>query len=113
MKKIETSLETLKADISAFYKVDQHHFIIMNGVDLGENMELQWFFCDYAPPCNMTMFHTIAAHGATIPSIKSIIPASWAAEAELVDLLDLVIENTEKGFVLEQDSIQSPLRKNK
>jgi len=48
-----------------------------------------------------------------IPSITDIVPSAWVAEAELVDLIDIKIENTEKGFVLEPDSETGPLRKKK
>jgi hypothetical protein len=48
-----------------------------------------------------------------VPSMKSIITSAWVAEAELVDLIDIKIEDTEKGFVLEPDSEQAPLRKKK
>ena len=45
--------------------------------------------------------------------MKSIIGSAWVAESELVDLVDINIENTEKGFVLEADSEYAPLRKKK
>lgn len=112
MKKIETTLETLKADIGAFYKVDEHHFMVMNAVDLGDNkLELQWFFADYAQPCEVTMFSTTTDAGVQIPSINSIVVSAWVAEVELVDLMGIDIENAQKGFVLEDDFEGSPLRK--
>jgi Ni,Fe-hydrogenase III component G len=114
MKKIETSLDKLHSDISNFYKFDLHHFIVMNAVDLGnEKMELQWFFCDYAHPCETTMFQTVAGSNDLIPSIKDIVHPAWVGEAELVDLLGLNIENTSKGFVLEADFDGAPLKKKK
>jgi hypothetical protein len=48
-----------------------------------------------------------------IPTIKDIVPSAWVAEAELVDLMDIKIENTKKGFVLEPDLESGPLRKKK
>ena len=113
MKKVETTLENLKSDIGNFYKVNQHHFIVMNAVNAGEKMELQWFFCDYAHPCEVTMFHTIIDPSVEIPSICGTVVSAWAAEAELVDLMDLKIENASKGFVLEADFDGAPLRKKK
>lgn len=113
MKKIETTLETVKSDIGNFYKANAHHFIVMNAVDLGEKMELQWFFSDYAQPCDVTMFHTQSDPNIRIPSIVSVVPSAWVAEAELVDLMGIEIENAQKGFVLESDSLQQPLRKKK
>lgn len=113
MKKIETSLETLKSDIGNFYKVNEHHFMVMNAVDMGEKMELQWFFSDYAHPCAVTMFHTLVDPNVLIPSINSIVASAWVAEAELVDLMGIEIENAKKGFVLDIDGKAQPLRKKK
>lgn len=113
MKKIETSLQNLKSDIGNFYKVSEHHFMVMNAVDLGEKMELQWFFCDYAHPCGITMFYTQCDPAELIPSINDIVASAWVAEAELVDLMGIEIENAQKGFVLESDSLEKPLRKKK
>ncbi len=113
MKKIETSLAALRDDIRSFYKEDKHHFIVMNGVDLGTKMELQWFFSDYAHPCEVTMFYTATDYTETIPSIGEIVKSAWATEAEFTDLMGMNVENTKKGFVLDLDSEQAPLRKNK
>ena len=113
MKRIETSLDNLKKDISSFYNPALHHFIVMNAVDLGEKMELQWFFCDYAHPCDITAFCTQTNPDTEIPSIKDIVVSAWVAEAELVDLMNLKIEGTQKGFVLEPDFEVGPLRKKK
>lgn len=112
MKKVETTLTHLKRDIENFYRPDQHHFIVMNAVDLGEKIEVQWFFSDYTPPYDITVFYALIQPEEEIPSIKSIISSAWVAEAELVDLVDIRIENTAKGFALEPDSVTGPLRKN-
>ena len=112
MNRIETFFENLKKDVAAFYKPEVHHFITMNGVDLGNNeIEYQWFFCDYTFPSEITMFTAKANADVQVPSIKNIIVSAWLPEAELVDLLGVNIEDTQKGFVLEQDSITAPLRK--
>jgi hypothetical protein len=113
MKRIETSIQTLKTDIGNFYQVDKHHFIVMNAVDLGQKIEIQWFFSDYEYPCEVTAFCTQVEPNEEIPSLKSMISSAWVAEAELVDLIDINIEDTEKGFVLEPDSEFAPLRKKK
>lgn len=113
MNRIETSFENVKKDIAAFYKPEVHHFITLNGVDLGNNeIEYQWFFCDYAFPAEITVFCTKANADVQVPSIKPVIAAAWASEAELSDLLGVNIEDTQKGFVLELDSSETPpLRK--
>lgn len=113
MKKVETTIESLKRDIGNFYRPDKHHFIVMNAVDLGEKLEVQWFFSDYDPPYDVTTFYTLIEPQEELPSIKEIISSAWVAEAELVDLIDIHIEGTEKGFVLEEDSEMAPLRKKK
>jgi ech hydrogenase subunit D len=113
MKRIETTIENVKRDIRDFYHPELHHFIVMNAVDLGEKIEVQWFFCDYAQPCETIAFCTQITPDVQIPSIRSIVSSAWVAEAELVDLIDIRIENTSKGFVLETDSEIAPLRKKK
>lgn len=114
MNKIETSFETLKQDVAAFYKPDQHHFITMNGVDLGnDEIEYQWFFCDYEYPCKETVFVTKADANVMVPSIRSAVEPAWVPEAELTDLLGIQVEGAEKGFMLEVDSDPAPLRKKK
>ncbi|MBI5371947.1 MAG: NADH-quinone oxidoreductase subunit C [Sphingobacteriales bacterium] len=113
MKKIETNLADLKKDIGAFYKPELHHFIVMNAVQTGEKMELQWFFSDYAFPCETTCFYALISPGEEVPSIKDIVASAWVAEAELVDLMNIKVESTAKGFVLEPDFESGPLLKKK
>jgi hypothetical protein len=113
MRKIETTIETVKNDIMSFYKPDQHHFIVINVVDLGEKLEVQWFFSDYVYPDEITIFSLQTDPATEIPSIRKIIASSWVAETELVDLMNIRIENASKGFVLEPDSESGPLRKKK
>lgn len=113
MKRIETSIENLKNDIRGFYKPEHHHFIVMNAVDLGEKIEVQWFFSDYGEPYEIIAFCVQVSPDIEIPSIREIISSAWVAEAELVDLIDIKIENTSKGFVLEPDFETGPLRKKK
>jgi hypothetical protein len=113
MRRIDSTLQDIKAEIGAFYKYDKHHFIVMNAVDLGQKIEVQWFFSDYDYPCDVTAFCVQIEPTDVVSSIKDIIASVWVAEAELVDLVDINIENTEKGFVLEADSEYAPLRKKK
>jgi len=113
MKKIETTLEHLRKDIAAFYNPGLHHFMVMNAVETGEKMEVQWFFADYAHPCETTCFFALTGREEEVPSIKDIVLSAWVAEAELVDLMNIKVENTAKGFVLEPDFESGPLLKNK
>ena len=113
MKKIETTLANLRKDIAAFYKPELHHFMVMNAVETGEQMEVQWFLADYAHPCETTCFYTMIGRDEEVPSIKDIVLSAWVAEAELVDLMNINVENTAKGFVLEPDFESGPLLKKK
>jgi len=113
MKKIEINIDQLTETLREFYKPELHHFIVMNAVDLGEKMEVQWFFNAYADPADITVFYVLIQPDVKIPSIKDIVSSAWVAEAELVDLMDINIENTSKGFVLEPDFESGPLRKKK
>ncbi|HEX6913729.1 MAG TPA: NADH-quinone oxidoreductase subunit C [Chitinophagaceae bacterium] len=113
MKRIETTIGTVKKDIGNFYQFDKQHFIVMNAVDLGEKLEIQWFFSDYNSTGEVTAYCAQVNPGDEIPSLKSIIPSAWVAEAELADLMDIKIEDTARGFVLEPDSEPAPLRKKK
>jgi NADH:ubiquinone oxidoreductase subunit C len=113
MKRIETSIDAIRQDVQKFYSPALHHYIVMNAVDLGEKIEVQWFFCDYAYPGEVTAFCAQIQPDIEIPSIRDIVDSAWVAEAELVDLMNIKIENTEKGFVLEPDFESGPLRKKK
>jgi NADH:ubiquinone oxidoreductase subunit C len=113
MKRIETTIETVKTDIRNFYDPSLNHFIVINAVDLGSTIEVQWFLCDYAPPYEITAYCAQIQPNVEIPSIRDIVTSAWVAEAELVDLMDIKIEKTEKGFVLEPDFESGPLRKKK
>ena len=113
MKRIETTVDKVKDDIRNFYKPELYHFIVINAVDLGEKIEVQWFFCEYANPLDIIAFCVQIHPDVEIPSIRDIVESSWVSEAELVDLMNIKIESTVKGFVLEPDFESGPLRKKK
>ena len=113
MKRIETTIENLKEDIRDAYQQELNHFITINAVDLGGKIEVQWFFCDYLQPGEIIAFCVQVMPDVEIPSIRDIVASAWVAEAELADLMDIKIENTSKGFVLEADFEKGPLRKKK
>lgn len=113
MKRVETTIDQLKTDIRNFYNPELHHFMVINAVDLGGKIEVQWFFSDYSAPYEITVFTAQVQPEVEIPTITDIITSAWVAEAELVDLMDIKIENTAKGFVLEPDFESGPLRKKK
>lgn len=111
MKKIETTLVRAHAAVREFYDVNRHHFIAMNAIDLGDKLEVQWFFADYEPPGEVTAFVTFAAYDDIIPSLCDVVTSAWVAEAEFFDLFGVKVEGHEKGFVLEKDSPETPLRR--
>jgi NADH:ubiquinone oxidoreductase subunit C len=114
MQKIEVPFAQAHAKMREFYNVDKHHFIAINGLDLGDKMEVQWFFCNYEIPADVTMFVTNAEYTDVIPSIADFVNSAWVTEAEFYDLFDVKVENAKKGFVLEKDyEGQAPLRRGK
>lgn len=113
MKKTETTIATLREDIGNFYHPNLHHFMVMNAVETGDQMEVQWFFADYAPPAEITCFYTLIDRNTEVPTIRDIVESAWVAEAELVDLMNINIESTAKGFVLEPDAADAPLLRKK
>lgn len=113
MKRIDTTIDNVKREIARYYRPELHHFMVMNAVEMGEKTEVQWFFGEYGRPEEVIAYCVQVEAGTEIPSIADIVPSAWVAEAELVDLLDIHIENTEKGFVLDADSENAPLKKKK
>ncbi len=114
MQKIEVPFHQAHAKIREFYNVDKHHFIAMNGIDLGDKMEVQWFFSNYEIPGDVTMFTTFTNYEDIIPSLSDFIKSAWVTECEFYDLFDVKIEGAKKGFVLEPDAQDNaPLRRKK
>jgi len=110
MKKIETKLETLEVDIKAFYDASKWHFITVNGVDLGDGMEIQYFFSQYDSYEEVVCFFLKAQYDDVIPSLVSFIPSAYLGEGEVVDMFGIDIKDIPKGLFLDEDSVQAPLR---
>ena len=110
MKKIETKLETLIKDIEEFYDENKYHFITVNGVDLGDGMEIQYFFSQYNSKEKLVCFFLKMDYENEVPSIAKLIPSAYLGEGEVVDMFGINIKNTPKGLLLDDDSIQAPLR---
>lgn len=112
MTKIETSLEKLPADLGAFYVPGEHHFLTVNGIDVGEGkIELQWIFSRYGVKDDVTIFFTIIPYETPVPSVRSLIPSAYLSEMEIADLFGLAIEGAQKGLYLDHDSMPTPLRR--
>ena len=110
MKKIETTLETLEADIKSFYDASLWHFITVNGVDLGDGMEIQYFFSKYNSFEEVVCFCLKTDYETVIPSLVPLIPSAYLGEGEVVDMFGVNIKDIEKGLLLDDDSTQAPLR---
>ena len=113
MKKIETNSNDLLKDIGAFYDYKTCHFITVNGVDLGDKMEIQYLFTRYGSHEEVVCYFLNMNYEEEIPSIVPLIPSAYMGEGEVVDMFDIKIENINKGLLLESDSEQAPLRKNR
>jgi NADH:ubiquinone oxidoreductase subunit C len=112
MKKIETSSKNLLKDIGAFYDYKTCHFITVNGVDLGDKMEIQYLFSHYGSEKEVVCYFLHVDYEEEIPSIISLIPSAFLGEGEVVDMFGINIKDIKKGLLLEDDSMQAPLRKN-
>ena len=111
MKKIKTNSEDLQKDIELFYDHTIWHFITVNGVDLGDKMEIQYLFSRYNCDEEVVCYFLNMDYDEEIPSIVSIIPSAYLGEGEVVDMFDIKIKGIAKGLVLEDDSQLAPLRK--
>lgn len=108
---IQVSLSELREAIKRFYKPEEWHFITINGTDVGDGIEIKYFFAAYGKSKKVKAFSLKIDYNQTIPSIRDIIPSAWIAEEELKDLLGVNVEGTKGGIFLEPDSPQAPLRK--
>ena len=110
MNKIQSSLEDIVADITAFYDYKKHHFMTLNAVQLAYGIiEVQWIFSDYIDG-SITMFYIECSDNETLPSIAALIPNATISQEEVVDMFGLKIENTPRGLYLDPDSKQAPLK---
>ena len=108
----EISLEKVVGEIGEFYDAARHHFVTVNGIDLGEGkLELQWIFAAYGEVDGVQVFHLVTDFETPIPSIVPLIPSAYLSEMELVDLFGIRIGEQPKGLYLDPDSRPNPLRK--
>lgn len=111
MEKIELKLDEIKSVIADFYDYKQWYLTTVNGLDLGDQYEIQWIFCSYTEKNVVKMFYAQAGYEEAIPTIRDIIPSAWVPEAEVHDLLGAKIEQAQPGLFLEPDMEKAPLRK--
>jgi len=111
MKKIETSAQTLLEELKAFYDDQAWHFITVKCVEVKDGFELQYFFAKYGIVEESVCFFMMLGYDETAPSIVPFIPSAYLGEGEMVDMFGVKIEGVSKGTFLEEDSIQTPLRR--
>lgn len=110
MKKIKVTLEILAQEIAIFYDYKKWHFLTINGVSLGEDkLEIQWIFSKYEAMEDIVMFYVECSYKDIIPSIVTSIPSAIISQRELVDMFGVVVEGSESGLYLDDDSKQAPL----
>ncbi len=112
MEKIEVALNEIEAKVAELYSPDKWILNMVNALDLGDKLEIQWFFSSYLEKNKIICFYAYAGYDEEIPSIASIIPSAWVSENECRDLAGAMIKNTKKGLFLEDDMDFIPLRKN-
>lgn len=111
MRKIETTLPTLLADIGAFYEAREWHFLSVNGIDLGEGkIELQWIFSRYGAKDEIVIYYALSDYTTPVSSLVCLIPSAFMGEREIVDMFGLKVEGALRGLYLDEDSLPHPLR---
>ena len=110
MKKIKVTLDIVADEIRIFYDYKKWHFLTINGVALPDNrLEVQWIFSKYETMDEIVMFYVECDYRDVIPSVVESIPSAIISQRELVDMFGVVVEGSEKGLYLDDDSKQAPL----
>lgn len=110
MNKIEVSLDNVRDKIKEFYNEREWHFLTLNGVALEDDkLEVQWIFSKYDTKNEIVVYYAEIGYEDIIPSIVDIIPSAIISQRELVDMFGAIVEGSEKGLYLDEDSMQSPL----
>ena len=104
-------ISELREAIKNFYEPDKWHFITINGTDVGDGIEVKYFFSAYGKPKVVKAFSLKVDYEQSLPTVRDIIPSAWIAEEELRDLQGVKVEGTKGGIFLEPDSPKAPLRK--
>ncbi len=110
-EEVEIKISELREVIKNFYNPQEWHFITINGTDVGDGIEVKYFFAPYGKKGTVKAFSLKLGYEETLPTIRDIIPSAWIAEEELKDLLGVNVEGAKGGIFLEPDSPKAPLRK--
>lgn len=112
MDKTETTLQTFMKDLEEFYNYKEWFFTTVNCVEIDESSaEIQYIFSKYGEIDMIKIFFMKIDYTDTLPSITPLIPSAIMSEREIVDMFGIKIEGITKGLYLEEDSLQTPLRK--
>jgi ech hydrogenase subunit D len=110
LRKIETTLNDLKSDLSNFYNKREWSFLTLNALMIdGEQIEIQWIFSKYGATDEIVVFFTTITKDDVVPSVVDIIPSATISQREVVDMFGIRVEDSEKGLYLDGDSLSSPL----
>lgn len=110
MKKIKTTLFSIRDDIKKFYDEKVWHFITLNALSLDDaKIEVQWMFSKYESLDEIIIYYVEIDSKDIIPSIVDIIPSAIISQRELVDMFGVEVEGSERGLYLDEDSEQMPL----
>ena len=107
----DATIDNIKEKIKNWYDEEKYHYVTINAVDNGGNVTLDWIFFDYNEDKWYVFRIGEVEYDTLIPSMNDIIPSSWMAEWELVDLFGLNVENTQKGLMIKDPNIFAPLSK--
>lgn len=103
--------EDVVSTVKEFYNPLIWHFVMINGIDLGDKLEIQWVFSKMYEKDIIKVFYAELEYEEEIPSIKDIIKVAWVSEAETKDLLGANFSDTASNLFLEVDAPKTPLRK--
>lgn len=104
------SMDGIKAKIEEFYDKNVWHFVCINGLFEGGELEIQWSFTKIGAKEEWKVFFAKAQADDTLPSVADILPTAKMYEGELKDLLGANFEGSVKGMFIEVDGQENPLR---
>jgi Ni,Fe-hydrogenase III component G len=111
MIKIETTLDKVREEILKFFVYDKYILNVIQGIDCGDKIEIQWLFSHRENKNEMTLVVAFWQNGDVIPTIVDFAPNSWIFESELVDLFGTDVEGAKRGLFLDIDGKVNPLKK--
>lgn len=110
MRKIESTLKTIRSDIGKFYELKTWQFLTLNGLKIDEETtEIQWIFSKYSAVDETVVFFAYAKDEDIIPSITDMIPSAIISQREIIDMFGIEVADSTGGLYLDEDSPNAPL----